>query len=68
MKLSPPESACEKADIQESANPSEVVYNIDHGVKQTFYNEMAYISNETITFLPKVTNKVIVTPDIQSML
>lgn len=46
----------------------EVVYNINNGVKQTFYNEMAHISNESITFLPKITNKVVVSPDILSML
>ena len=57
-----------QTNIQESADDKEVVYNLNHGVKQTFFNEMAYISNGTLTFLPKLTNKIVVSPDIQSML
>lgn len=69
MILSPVESNSSKiSNLQQSEKDKEVVYNINHGVKQTFYNEMAYITSESITFLPKVTNKVVVSPDIASML
>lgn len=69
VKLTPaePEVKQEEEDQNMDCN-KDVVYNLNHGVKQTFYNELAQIENGSITFLPKISNKVIMTPDIESML
>jgi hypothetical protein len=68
MVLSPPGNQNNQANIKSSSSSKEVVYNLNHGVKQTFFNEMAHLSDQNLVFLPKLKNKIVVTPDIQSML
>ena len=44
MVLSPPQNeSTDIKNVQKFEKEKEVVYNVNHGVKQTFYNEMAHI-------------------------
>ena len=68
MKLTPPAGSKSTQPDLEGGDSKDVIYNLSQGVQQTFYNEMAYLSAQDITFLPKLTNKIVVTPDLYSML